>query len=413
MLRQGSAGMPTARPSRRLLLAVCVVGAATLVAACGSTGPGSPASHSQTTGTGTTSGASHSRSITSTQTTSAQESLSQVVARTQTGVIRIEAVGCDTESIGTGFLIGPRLVATVEHVVAGATSIRLVRDGKTVAVGTVIGEDSARDMALVQASKAVRGYVFGFSTAAPTLGESVAALGFPYGLPLSLTQGVVSGTQRTIPIDGIQRRGLVQLDAPVNPGNSGGPVFTTSSGQVIGLIDLGATHAAGIAFAVSSRVADPLLTAWTIAPQTTPSPACASGPVVAGNRPAAATVGSRTSAVLNVLQRYEIAYSDHDVSGLARIFSPDVVRHGLASGGCAVAEGRAAVLGDYVSQFAEGTGTYQFVGLGPSEVSVHNATTDYVFTNYAITGGGSGWVDFALTDQSGGWLVSEIYATCS
>ena len=62
------------------------------------------------------------------------------------------ASGCDGADIGTGFIIGPRLVATVEHVVAGATSITLLQGGRVVGTGTVIGEDPARDVALVRTS---------------------------------------------------------------------------------------------------------------------------------------------------------------------------------------------------------------------------------------------------------------------
>ena len=88
-----------------------------------------------------------SRTTTSTS-TSTDESLPALVASTKSGIIRIQATGCGSQDIGTGFLIGPRLVATVEHVVSGATSISLVRDGKTLGSGTVIGYDAVRDVAL-------------------------------------------------------------------------------------------------------------------------------------------------------------------------------------------------------------------------------------------------------------------------
>lgn len=79
----------------------------------------------------------------------------------------------------------------------------------------------------------------------------------------------------TIPINGIDRTRLVQTDAPVNPGNSGGPLMT-DTGTVIGLVDLGTTQANGLAFAVSADVAGPLVESWTAAPQPTPNQTCAS-----------------------------------------------------------------------------------------------------------------------------------------
>lgn len=75
------------------------------------------------------------------------------------------------------------------------------------------------------------------------------------GLPLSVTQGTLSGTDRTVPIDNYTRHNLIQTDAAVNPGNSGGPLLSIKSGRVVGLVDLGAEQAHGLGFAVSSKTA--------------------------------------------------------------------------------------------------------------------------------------------------------------
>ena len=141
-------------------------------------------------------------------------------------------------------MIGPRLVATVEHVVDGAVNIRLKQNGKTVGVGTVIGEDPTRDVALVRTSVSLHGRVLKLASRAPRLGEAVTALGFPFGLPLTVTQGSASGLGRTIPINGINRQNLVQTDAAINPGNSGGPLISVDTGEVVGFADLGATRTA-------------------------------------------------------------------------------------------------------------------------------------------------------------------------
>lgn len=201
-------------------------------------------------------------------------SLADLVAKVRSGVLRIEVTACDYSGLGTGFLLGPRLVATVEHVVDGAVSITLKRNGSVVGSATVIGEDPARDLALLRTDLPIAGYQFKLAARAPRLGEEVAALGFPLGLPLSVTKGTVSGSDRTIPIGGLERRQLVQTDAAVNPGNSGGPLISTANGDVVGLIDLGADQANGLAFAVSAQVAGPLLQAWRVAPQPIGSAAC-------------------------------------------------------------------------------------------------------------------------------------------
>jgi|SRR5579862_300636 len=200
-------------------------------------------------------------------------SFTQLVAKVKTGIVRIETVTCNGQFVGTGFLLSPRLVATVEHVVDGAFVITLKQNGKTVGNGTVIGADAARDVALVESNRPIAGYRFRISARAPQLGESVTAIGFPLGLPLSVTSGAVSGLDRTIPIEGISRHQMVQTDTPLNPGNSGGPLIT-NTGQVVGLVDAGITQASGLGFAVSARVAAPLLAAWRAAPQAIPSPNC-------------------------------------------------------------------------------------------------------------------------------------------
>lgn len=197
----------------------------------------------------------------------AAPSFADIVAAVRSGVIRIEAETCSGTSVGTGFLVGPRLVATVEHVVDGAASVTLKRGSSTLGSAVIIGQDRERDIALLRANKPLEGHQFGLLPKSPRLGEEVAALGFPLGLPLSVTRGSVSGLRRSIEIEGLTRRRLVQTDAAVNQGNSGGPLLTADTGEVVGLVDLGTTEANGIAFAVSAEVAGPLFTAWRTAPQ--------------------------------------------------------------------------------------------------------------------------------------------------
>jgi S1-C subfamily serine protease len=262
---------------RRSLSSLVLAGATVALVGCGGIARRTAASASTTT-----------TKTTTVQPSSPGDPLPKLVAKTQSAVVRIEASGGGSESIGTGFLIGPRLVATVEHVVDGATSITLKQNGRAVATGTVIGDDPARDVALVQASKPLTGTVLPLATRAPLLGESVAALGFPLGLPLTVTQGSVSGLQRTVPIDGLNRRDMVQTDAAVNPGNSGGPLLSVDTGDVVGLVDLGATQANGIAFAVSAQVAQPLLQAWRAAPQQVPT-ACGNPTTTTSTQPSVPT----------------------------------------------------------------------------------------------------------------------------
>lgn len=200
--------------------------------------------------------------------------LSRLVRKVKSGVLRIETTTCAGGAIGTGMLIGPRLVATVEHVVDRARTITIKRGGKTLGLATVVGRDRSRDLALLRTSRNFTGYEFRLARRAPDVGESVAALGYPLGLPLTTTRGTVSGLNRTIRINGVLRRGLVQTDAAVNRGNSGGPLLSIETGEAIGLVDLRASEASGIAFAVSSKIAAPLLQAWAKSPRPVPPARC-------------------------------------------------------------------------------------------------------------------------------------------
>ena len=97
--------------------------------------------------------------------------------------------------------------------VDGAAGIDLKRNDKHLGSATVIGEDPARDLALLQTKQPIPGYRFTLAGRAPRLAEQVAALGFPLCLPLTVTQGSVSGLGRSIPISNVTRRQLVQTDA--------------------------------------------------------------------------------------------------------------------------------------------------------------------------------------------------------
>ena len=202
----------------------------------------------------------------------------RLVAKDSNSVVRLINTACQDQYAGTGFLITPRLIATVEHVVDGADSLLVQQDSRTVATGTVVGEDRVRDMALVLTSASLPGKPLVLAAQAPAVGDPAVALGFPLGLPLTATQGSVSGLNRTIPIAGINRRGLIQTDAAINPGNSGGPLISLSHGDVMGLVDAENASANGTAFAVSAQVATPLLARWQASPEPIAGVACPGSP---------------------------------------------------------------------------------------------------------------------------------------
>jgi S1-C subfamily serine protease len=139
---------------------------------------------------------------------------------------------------GSGFVIDESgYIVTNYHVVAGATDIEVSFSNKESMKGRVIGTDQATDVALLKVdadARALTPLELGDSEQAQ-VGDSVVAIGNPFGLERSITAGIVSALQRTIespaesPIDRV-----IQTDAPINRGNSGGPLLN-AAGQVIGV----------------------------------------------------------------------------------------------------------------------------------------------------------------------------------
>ena len=284
-------------------------------------------------GCGSSSSPKTSSPSAATPTTQVPATFADVVAQVKSGVIRIESTDCNGAGVGTGILIGNRLIATVEHVVEGASAITFKRDGKLLGHGTVIGSDASRDVALIRSDRPISGYHFQFASRAPQLGEDVAAIGFPLGLPLTVTRGSVSGVDRTIPIDGVKRNRLVQTDAQVNPGNSGGPLMT-DAGEVVGLVDLGTTRANGLAFAVSSLVAGPIISGWSAAPQPLPLANCGTAGI--GQAAAPNTGGTQVSDPASYVNQIDsLLQQSHQVLVQLQAFVP-AVENGSISPAAAV-----------------------------------------------------------------------------
>jgi len=212
--------------------------------------------------TGTTS--SPSPSSIAPSATLAVQSFADLYRSVSSGVVRIQATTCDGGGVGTGFLIAPDLVATVAHVVNESAALNMTVGangaGGTTS-GVVVGIDFSADVALVRLDRPMRGFVFTMTALAPSVGQDVAAIGFPVGDPMTFTRGTVSGLDRTIPIENVTRSGMIETDAAINPGNSGGPLLS-ANGQVIGLVDAKNMDAEGIGYAVAPNIAQPLLQSW-------------------------------------------------------------------------------------------------------------------------------------------------------
>jgi S1-C subfamily serine protease len=143
----------------------------------------------------------------------------------------------DTEGLGTGVIVNARgSILTAFHVVDGATSIRVSFVDGTRSPARVVSSDPANDIAVVMAERRPEVIVPAVLGGGAQVGEEAYAVGNPLGYVDSLTAGVVSGLQRSAEThDGKTLHGLIQFDAAVNPGNSGGPLLNRG-GQVIGIV---------------------------------------------------------------------------------------------------------------------------------------------------------------------------------
>jgi S1-C subfamily serine protease len=232
-----------------------------------------------------------------TATPSTATDFAALYARASSGVVRIETVGCSQSGVGTGFLLSPTLVATVNHVVADSAVVSLIV-GNQRTTGTVIGTDQSADIALVRADRPLAGYHFQLATTPPAIGSRVAAIGFPIADPITLTVGDVSGLDRNITVEGNSLTGLIETDTPINPGNSGGPLLTLD-GAVAGLVDAKRLDAAGIAYAIPATSAASRYSQWTAHPLPLPPASCSNplGPPQEANpNLAAPSLGSISNA---------------------------------------------------------------------------------------------------------------------
>jgi S1-C subfamily serine protease len=165
------------------------------------------------------------------------------------------AAGDIDTRLGSGVVINAAgAVLTALHVVDGATQIQLAFADGTTAGATVLVSKPESDIAVLIPDRLPDVVVPAVMAGPPPVGDAVYAVGNPLGLTHSLTAGVVSATDRSIPTGHGTLSGLIQFDAAVNPGNSGGPLLNRA-GQVVGIVTALANPAkqdffVGIGFAV-------------------------------------------------------------------------------------------------------------------------------------------------------------------
>ena len=175
-----------------------------------------------------------------------------------------------TTGAGSGFVVAEDgLILTNYHVVAGASSLTVTLDDARAFQASVVKTDALHDLALIRANVAGLTPLTLGDSGTVRVGQLAIAIGSPLGtLTDSVTQGIVSGIDRTVIVEDRATQtdknlsGLIQTDAAISPGNSGGPLLD-ASGSVIGVITANVGGAKGLGFAVPINQAQELISTAT------------------------------------------------------------------------------------------------------------------------------------------------------
>jgi putative serine protease PepD len=194
-------------------------------------------------------------------------SLAEVASRVLPSVVSVQVRTGSGGGTGSGFVLdGDGHVLTNAHVVEGATSVAVLDSTGATRRATVVGSDSASDLAVLRVTGDLPAATLGRS-AGLAVGDPVLAVGSPLGLSGTVTAGIVSATDREVSFGDGRRAAAIQTDASINPGNSGGPLVD-GSGAVVGVNTQIATlnragGNIGIGFAIpidrAAQVADRLI----------------------------------------------------------------------------------------------------------------------------------------------------------
>jgi S1-C subfamily serine protease len=181
--------------------------------------------------------------------------LDEAIALATRSTVKIEGSACDLAIAGSGVVVGEGMVMTAAHVVAGASKLNVIDPVGRRRSAAVIVVDPLADLAVLSVSHLDRDFV-NVSTRTSDRGLAAAVLGYPRGGSLAVQPGVVLDNYRAQQHDiygrDVIERQVLEVQAPVEPGQSGGPVVD-ATGSLVGIIFGQSEIDADVAYAVTAQ----------------------------------------------------------------------------------------------------------------------------------------------------------------